>query len=92
MLIHEVAAAPIGAELSNDIRYILSLHTGPEECGKVFSRVNPRLAVYYHIVQCLGVSLEEMMDRTRKMYSGPVVFGEDLMRIIVGDSVKVLQP
>ena len=91
LLIHEVAAAPRDADLSNDIRYILSLHTQPEECGKIFSRVSPRLAVYYHVIQCLGVSLEEMMDRTRKMYSGPVVFGEDLMRIVVGDSVKVIE-
>jgi len=91
LLIHEVAAAPRDSDLSNDIRYILSLHTQPEECGKIFSRVSPRLAVYYHVIQCLGVSLEEMMDRTRKMYSGPVVFGEDLMRIVVGDSVKVIE-
>jgi ribonuclease Z len=91
LLIHEVAAAPRDTDLSNDIRYILSLHTQPEECGKIFSRVSPRLAVYYHVIQCLGVSLEEMMDRTRKMYSGPVVFGEDLMRIGVGDSVKVIE-
>jgi ribonuclease Z len=91
LLIHEVAAAPLGAELSNDVRYILSLHTLPEECGEIFSKVNPRLTVYYHVIQCLGVSLEEVMDRTRKMYSGPLVFGEDLMRITVGKSVKVLQ-
>jgi ribonuclease Z len=91
LLIHEVAAAPLGADLSNDTRYVLSLHTQPEECGRLFSRVNPRLAVYTHVIQCLGVSLEEMMERTRREYGGSVVFGEDLMRIEVGESVKVTQ-
>jgi ribonuclease Z len=89
LLIHEVTAAPLGVDLSN-VRYFLSLHTGPEECGRVFSRVNPGLAVYYHVLQYLGVSLEEIMDRTKREYSGRVVFGEDLMRIEVGDSVKVI--
>ena len=91
LLIHEVAAAPLDAELSNHTRYILSLHTQPEECSKIFSMVNPRLAVYYHIIQCLGVTLEEIMDRTMRMYNGPIVFGEDLMRITVGDPVKILR-
>jgi hypothetical protein len=31
-------------------RVILSLHTTPEEAGRVFSRMRPRLAVYSHIV------------------------------------------
>lgn len=90
LLVHEVAAAPLGVDLSNDVRYFLSLHTQPEECGRVFQRVNPGLAVYYHVLQFLGVSLEEVMDRTRREYVGPLVFGEDLMRIEVGDSVKII--
>jgi hypothetical protein len=32
-----------------------------------------------------------MMDRTRKEYGGRVEFGKDLMRIEVGESVKILQ-
>jgi hypothetical protein len=58
LLIHEVAAAPLGSDHPNNIRYFLSLHTQPEECGRLFSRVNPRLAVYTHVIQYLGVSLE----------------------------------
>jgi ribonuclease Z len=92
LLIHEVAAAPQGVDLSDNIRYILSLHTQPEECGRLFSRINPKLAVYSHVIQCLGVTLEEMMDRTRKIYCGPILFGEDLMRFDVCDSVKIHTP
>jgi len=90
LLVHEVAAGPLGEELPDRWRIPLSHHTLPEECGGVFSRVMPRLAVYYHIIQFQGVSLEEMMARTREEYDGPVVFGEDLMRIKVGETVKVL--
>jgi len=68
----------------------MSHHTLPEECGLVFSQVKPRLAVYNHIIQFQGVSLEETMVRTKKEYGGPVLFGEDMMRIEVCDSVKVL--
>jgi len=88
LLIHEVAAGPLGEELPEGYKMALDHHTLPEECGKVFSLVKPKLAVYYHIIQFQGVSLEEMMTRTE--YDGPVLFGEDLMRIEVGDSVKVL--
>ena len=87
LLIHEVAAAPLGVGLSDYMRYVLSIHTQPEECGRLFSRVNPGLAVYYHILQCQGVSLEEVLDRTRSAYSGPLVVGEDLMSIEVGNPV-----
>jgi len=90
LLVHEVAAGPLGEELPDRWRIPLSHHTLPEECGVIFSKVKPRLAVYYHIIQFQGVSLEEMMARTRKEYDGPVLFGGDLMRIEVGDSVKVL--
>jgi ribonuclease Z len=90
LLVHEVAAAPLGVGLSDYMRYVLSLHTQPEDCGRLFSMVNPRLAVCYHVIQSLGVSLEEMMERTRREYGGRVVFGEDLMMIEVGDSVRVI--
>ena len=90
LLVHEVAAGPLGEELSDVVSNILSHHTLPEECGEVFSRIQPRLAVYNHIIQFQEVSLEEIMARTKKNYDGPVLFGEDMMKIEVGDSVKVI--
>jgi ribonuclease Z len=91
LLVHEVASGPIGVELTRSSRIPLACHTLPEECGLVFSEVRPKLAVYYHVVQFQGVSLDEVMNRTRREYGGRVVFGEDLMRIEVGESVKILQ-
>jgi hypothetical protein len=37
----------------------------------------------------MGVSLEEIIHRTRREYNGSLVSGEDLMSIDVSDSVKV---
>jgi len=90
LLIHEVLAGPMGEELPDRQKLPLTHHTLPEECGEIFSRVNPKLAVFYHYIQFQGVTLEDIMARTKNVYGGPVLFGEDLMKIEVGDSVNVL--
>jgi ribonuclease Z len=36
--------------------------------------------------------VQELIGRTRTTYAGPIVVGEDLMTIEVGDSVKVRRP
>lgn len=64
-------------------------HTTPQEAGKVFDRVRPKLAVYSHI---LYGDLNELVARTRDTYSGPLVVGEDLMRFVVGSAVAVHPP
>jgi ribonuclease Z len=89
LLVHEVCAAPLGVEVSDRLKAPIKHHTSPEECGRVFSAVNPKMAVFYHIIQFEGVSLNEMMERTRSEYDGKVVFGEDLMQIEVGEIVKI---
>jgi ribonuclease Z len=33
--------------------------------------------------------VEDLVNRTRATYSGPLVVGEDLMRFVVGDEVAV---
>jgi len=90
LLVHEVAAGPLGEVLPSHYRIPLNHHTLPEECGRVFSLVKPKLAVFTHVIQFQGISQEEMMARTRSEYDGPVVFGEDMMQIEVGEEVRVL--
>lgn len=63
-------------------------HTTPQEAGKVFERVRPKLAAYSHI---LYEDLNELVRRTRDTYSGPLVVGEDLMSFVVGSDVAVLR-
>ncbi len=84
LVIHQVAA--VKPELLDNpvFKVILSHHTKPDEAGVLFSRVKPRLAVYYHFV-LLGaigapaVTEDEVMEMTRKTYAGPLLIGEDLM-------------
>jgi ribonuclease Z len=64
----------------------MGLHLSPEEAGTVFSKVQPKLAVYSHILT-FGVSDDELMARTRKTYAGPLVVGTDLMSFDVSDVV-----
>jgi ribonuclease Z len=90
LLVHEVAGT--SAELlqtSNTARIVAGNHTSPEEAAEVFSRAKPKLAVYSHILQFGGVLLDDMVDSTRRGYSGPFEVGEDLMSIDVGSTVAV---
>jgi ribonuclease Z len=95
LLIHEVIAARLGALRESEFaRRTVSLHTTPEEAGRIFDQVKPKLAVYNHIgliaAPAARASLAaEIIPRTRSTYAGPVEVGEDLMTIIVGDRVEV---
>jgi ribonuclease Z len=99
VVVHEVAFARddlLGRSAA--ARGIIALHTTPEEAGRVFARVKPKLAAYTHIVLLALDSssppptVQELIGRTRTTYAGPIVVGEDLMTIEVGDSVKVRRP
>jgi ribonuclease Z len=95
VLIHEVAAAR--EELLNRsaaMRRIIAHHTSPVEAGEVFARVNPRLAVYSHIVllsdpTVAEITIQELIALTRKTYGGPLEVGEDLMTIEVNEDQRV---
>lgn len=96
VVVHEVAAARGElVEKSAVARSILAVHTSPEDAGRVFARVKPRLAVFTHLVLLTTEptisppSVEELVTRTRSTYSGPLVVGEDLMAIAIGDRIDV---
>lgn len=86
LLIHEVAAGPLGVVLPASQSRPMAHHTSPEEAGEVFKRVNPKLAVYYHFIQFQGVTVEEMMNRTKSVYDGPILVGEDLMTFEIDEN------
>ncbi|PKN24091.1 MAG: MBL fold metallo-hydrolase [Deltaproteobacteria bacterium HGW-Deltaproteobacteria-21] len=89
LLMHNVGAArPEDLLQSERYRRIMSLHSHPEETGELFARVNPRMAVYTHMV-LFKVGIEDVLERTRKSYSGPLVIGEDLMAFDIGERVEV---
>ncbi len=97
VLVHEVIAAKEEILSNPVIQRIMAHHVDPEEAGKVFTQVKPKMAVYSHVV-LLGPNpmtlptLADLTTMTRKTYSGPLEIGEDLMVIEVGDEVKVRRP
>jgi ribonuclease Z len=91
LLVHEVLDPEAYGTLVNSLTpeqraRIVEHHTTPEEAGKVFSKVAPRLAVYSHIVP---VDVPELIPHTRKTYAGPLEVGEDLMSIEIGAQIQV---
>ena len=92
LLIHEVAEF----EDTNALPQVYAHHTNPREAGEIFTETAPTMAVYSHIVNgtsadAPGVSEEELLNRTRETYDGPLTVGRDLMSFsITSDSVEVL--
>jgi len=92
LLVHEVTAASgSAAENAEQLKRISANHTTPQQAGEVFTRVKPRLAVYNHLLLFGGAKPEDLIPATRKNYSGPLLVGEDLMRIEIGENVEARQ-
>ena len=96
VVIHEIGVArPELLEKSPAARKVLATHhSSPEDAGKDFARIKPKLAVYTHFTRLFGdgipeVTIPEIIARTRTTYSGPLEAGEDLMSISIGESVSV---
>lgn len=95
LVIHEVALATEELLASSEqFRRIVGHHTTPEEAGIVFAEINPKLAVYTHLVMLSSAEIPEapldsLITRTRTNYQGPLVIGEDLMTFIVDDKVSI---
>ncbi len=89
LLVHEVSAASgSAAESPQQLKRIGANHTTPDQAGVVFSEVRPKLAVYNHLLLFGGAKAEALIPLTRKNYSGPLVVGEDLLQINIGETVE----
>ena len=93
VLVHEVVVPSVEMMRSavadaTKIRRIIEHHTTPEDAGRVFSDVKPRLAVYSHIVPSPATE-EDLVAPTRKTYAGPLAVGYDLMSISIGEEITV---
>lgn len=96
VLVHEVIAAPVALlAQSATARRIVGFHTLPEDAGRLFARVRPRLAVFTHVVLLTtdpafpAPDASEVIRRTRTTYNGPLEMGEDLMAIEIGSEIRV---
>ncbi|MCG6874167.1 MAG: MBL fold metallo-hydrolase [Betaproteobacteria bacterium] len=98
LLIHQVAAMRPDLLKIPVFKVIMAHHTSPEEAGVVFARAKPKLAVYYHFVIYGNPKIppykeQDVIDLTRKNYSGPLLIGQDLMAFdVTKDEVKVMAP
>ncbi|HEY5622853.1 MAG TPA: MBL fold metallo-hydrolase [Gammaproteobacteria bacterium] len=96
LIIHEVVAARDELlDFDPRIQLIIDHHTTPEQAGVVFERAAPRLAAYTHYVLLSGpnvpeVTIDDVIERTRTTYSGPLQAGEDLMRFEIGETIEVI--
>jgi ribonuclease Z len=93
LLVHEVVAPEAERRLAavNDpkaIERILARHASPEDCGRLFAKARPRLAVYSHIVPSPAAE-EDLVPPTRKFYDGRLEVGHDLMAITIGAKIEV---
>jgi ribonuclease Z len=94
LLVHEVASPESFQRAGVDperAAQVIAHHVTPEQAGEVFAKIEPRLAVYSHIVEA-HASEQDLIPPTRRTYSGAVEVGEDLMVILVGDEVEVRRP
>ncbi len=90
VLIHEVICGnKDNSPNPETFERIIAHHTTPQEAGTVFARAKPRLAVYSHLTMITGATIEDVESQTRETYDGPLLIGEDLTRITVGDEIKV---
>jgi ribonuclease Z len=92
LLVHEVTAVSgNAAENAQQLKRICANHTTPEQAAVVFSRAQPKLAVYNHLLLFGGAKADDLIPATRKNYSGPLLVGEDLMQIEIGEKIEVVQ-
>src|SRR5690606_33255990 len=91
VLVHEVAYGTGLAVERQNLERISRNHTLAEQAGEIFDRVAPRLAVYTHLLLFGDAKPEDLIPATRVRYSGPLVVGEDLMRIEIGSDIQIVR-
>jgi len=64
----------------------LSYHTTPEQAGRLFEIVQPKAAVYNHVL-LFGIDEETILETTRSFFQGNLRVGKDLMKIGVGETI-----
>ncbi|MFP6713399.1 MAG: MBL fold metallo-hydrolase [Rhodospirillales bacterium] len=91
VLIHEVHVGLDGTRRGSGGRPLRGAHhTSPGEAGEIFDKARPKLAVYTHIVWGRN-SEQDLINLTKDKYSGKFIVGQEMMQILVSDTVEVLK-
>ena len=88
LLVHEVQHGMGQGVQRANLERIRRNHTIPQDAGVVFTRTQPRLAAYTHLLLFGEATPADLIPATRGTYDGPLVVGEDLMRFEIGDEVR----
>ena len=75
-------------EVADDI---VALHTLAPDVGRVFAKTGTRLGVLTHLNNEPS-AIPELEAEVRSTFDGRFVVGQDLMRIEIGDDVRVIAP
>jgi ribonuclease Z len=93
LVVSNVAAGSAAKEKEAWIQPVLSKLMRPELAAGLFEKTQPRMAVYSHVVKkgLPGAAGDiEILRRTRAAgYRGPLVVGEDHMKIVLGKVVRM---
>lgn len=89
LLVHEVCNAPENIQPTDPKYHIVAHHVTIEQAAAVFTEVKPRLAAYSHITSPYRTKEDDIIKRTKAVYPGEVVLGEDLMTFTVKDSISI---
>jgi ribonuclease Z len=95
LVIHEVIAAGLmrarpGAN-KEYLERVIAHHTSAEEAGRVLSKIQPRMAVFSHVIP-VTARAADVLPEVRKEYGGPFEVGDDRMVINVGEQIVVERP
>lgn len=91
LLIHEVAYANVAQQQNPFWERVVKMHTSPVDAARIFGKVQPKLAVFTHVITADPKTDEALVSITAETYAGTVVLGEDLMVINVGEDVNVIE-
>ena len=96
LLVHEIIAPEAFYKRATQMtehhrQAVVDHHTTPRQAGEIFSRINPKLAVYSHVIGSpIPGYEEEILEGTAETYAGAVEIGYDLTRIDVGEDVRTV--
>ena len=97
LLVHSIGAAKPELLAAAPIwRAIMAHHIKPEDAGRVLTETGPKMAVFSHVVALTNgkippVGTEEIIQRTRTTYDGPLTMGLDLMAFVIrADGVETV--
>lgn len=96
VLVHEVSMAPESMQSIPAIRTIMNGHIQPVDLARVFTQAQPKLGVLTHYAippnrNGSDLTPADAVAAIRLGYAGRVEAGEDLMQIVIADSIRVVR-